>query len=83
MQTTTKNQDIFEGGLHMGLDQLGSGLESDFQAEKSDTSQRAAESDVNDQSLSTNAQLENKEDVLTVAENLSLAGGHRIKNINY
>ncbi len=35
----------------------------------------AAESGVNEHSLSTNTQLENKEDVLTAAENLSLAGG--------
>ena len=75
MLTTAKNQDIFEGGLHTGLDQLGTGLEVDFQGEKSDTSQVAVKPDVKEEPVSTNTQLENKEDVLTAAENLSLAGG--------
>ncbi len=74
MQTTAENQDKSGGGLHTGLDQLGTGLEVDFQGEKSDTSQVAVKPDVNEELVSTNTQLENKEDVLTAAENLSLAG---------
>ena len=74
VQTTAKNQDNFEGGLHTGLDQSGNGLEGDFQGEKSNPLHSEAESDVNEQSLSTNTQSETKEDVLTAAENLSLAG---------
>ncbi len=63
-----------EGGLHIGLDQSGTEIEGDFQKEKSDTPQSAAELDVNEQSVSTNTQSVTKENVLTVAENLSLAG---------
>ena len=74
VQTTAKNLYIFEGGLHIGLDQSGSELEGDFRGEKFDPEQMAAESDVNEHSLSTNTQLENKEDVLTATKNLSLAG---------
>ena len=74
VQTTAENQDNFEGGLHIGLDQSETGLEGDFSAEKNDTPQSGAELDANEQSLSTNAQSGTKEDVLTVAKNLSLAG---------
>ncbi len=37
VQTTAKNQDIFEGGLHISLDQSGTGIEGDFQGGKIDT----------------------------------------------
>ena len=70
-----KNLYKLGGGLHTGLDQLGTGLEVDFSAEKSDTLQMAAESDVPSEAVSINAQSVTKDDVQTVAENLSLAGG--------
>ena len=60
VQTTAKNQDIFEGGLHTGLDQSLTGLEGDFSAEKIDSPQSEAESDVNEHSLSINTQLMKK-----------------------
>ncbi len=74
VQTTAENQDNFEAGLHIGLDQSGSGLEVDFQAEKTDPDQVTVKPDVNEEVVSTNTQLENKEDVQTITENLSLAG---------
>ncbi len=74
VQTSAENLYKSGGGLHTGLDQSGNGLEVDFQAEKIDSDQVGAESDVNEGLVSTNTQSGTKEDVLTAAENLSLAG---------
>ncbi len=73
--TTAKNQDNFEGGLHTGLDQSGTGLEVDFQAEKIDSDQVTVKPDVNEEVVSTNTQSVTKEDVQTTAENQDKLGG--------
>ncbi len=79
VQTTAENQDKSEGGLHTGLDQSGTGLEGDFQAEKSDPDQMAVKPDVNEQSLSTNAQSVTKENVLGRNRPTIKSGGERLK----
>ncbi len=75
VQTTAKNQDKLGGGLHIGLDQSGNGLEGDFSGKKIGTLQSEAELDVNEQSLSTNAQSMTREDVQTTAENQDIFEG--------
>ena len=56
MQTTAENQDKLGGGLHTGLDQSGTGLEGDFQAEKFDPEQIGVKPEDHDQSFKLHAE---------------------------
>ncbi len=75
VQTTAKNLYNFEGGLHIGLDQSGTGIEGDFFSEKINTLQSGAESDIPSEAVSTNTQSMAKENVQTTAKNLYIFEG--------